>query len=274
VCYNASAGTPRSQYTTQACEQFFDTECANCSACNWSTEFELIPCSETDDATCSPITYNRECPTGFYAGGHTRTSDSQCLPCAVHNTQYEGQWLHEFTSAGREYNNRFSCDLQCRPYSRLINNSDPSLGCTTCEVGNVLFKIFTQDTFACKFICLEGYVPVNGDCVLAAAEGNELTFWNHSLNVTHCPRLHLLHPVWRIAKRPTKDCPRVHLCTRSCSNKHTHTHLLHPVVPWHGGRGCLGPVRPQCGPAAAEETSITVTVMMHRLSPWHAGLHA
>jgi len=188
VCYNASEGTPRSQYTTQACEQFFDTECANCSACNWTTEFELIPCSETDDATCSPITYNRQCPIGFYAGGHTRTSDSQCLPCEVRNTQYEGQWLHEFTSAGRQYNNSFSCELQCRPYSRLINNSDPSLGCTTCEVGNVLFKIFTQDTFACKFICLEGYVPVNGDCVLAAAEGNELTFWNHSLNVTHVRR--------------------------------------------------------------------------------------
>ena len=188
VCYNVSAGIPRLKYTSQACEQFFDTECANCSVCNWDNEFELFPCSETDDATCSPITYNRQCPTGFYAGGHTQTSDSQCLPCAVHNTQYEGQWLHEFTSAGREYNNRFSCDLQCRPYSRLINNSDPSLGCTTCEIGNVLFKIFTQDTFACRFICLEGYVPVNGDCELAAAEGNELTFWNHSLNVTHVRR--------------------------------------------------------------------------------------
>jgi len=188
VCYNASSGTPRKQYTTQACEQFFDTECANCSTCDWNTQFELIPCSETDDATCSPITYNRQCPVGYYAGGHTRTSDSQCLPCAVHNTQYEGQWLHEFTSAGRQYNNSFSCDLQCRPYSRLINNSDPSLGCTTCELGNVLFKIFTQDTFACRFTCLEGYVSVNGDCVLAAAEGNELTFWNHSLNVTHVRR--------------------------------------------------------------------------------------
>jgi len=188
VCHNASLGIPRSQYTTQACEQFFDTECGNCSACNWENEFELTPCSETEDATCSPITFQRQCSVGFYAGGHTHTSDSQCLPCAVRNTPYEGLWLHEFTSAGEEYNNRYSCEMQCRPFSRLVNNSDTSFGCTTCETGNVLFKIFTQDMFACRFECLEGYVSINGDCVLDATEGNELTFWNHSLNVTHVRR--------------------------------------------------------------------------------------
>jgi hypothetical protein len=188
VCYNASLGTPRSQYTTHACQQFFDTECGNCSVCNWGSEFELIPCSETENAVCSPITFQRQCPVGFYAGGHTHTSDSQCLPCAVRNAPYEGQWLHEFTSAGKEYDNRYSCDMQCRPFSRLVNTSDASLGCTTCETGNVLFKIFTQDMLACRFECLEGYVAVNGDCVLGAAEGNELTFWNHSLNVTHVRR--------------------------------------------------------------------------------------
>jgi hypothetical protein len=31
-------------------------------------------------------------------------------------------------------------------------------------------------------------VRVGGDCVLGAAEGDELTFWNHSLNVTHVRR--------------------------------------------------------------------------------------
>jgi hypothetical protein len=188
VCYNASLGFPRSQYTTQACQQFFDAECANCSVCEWSSEWELAPCSETEDATCSPITFQRQCPVGFYAGGHTHTSDSQCLPCAVRNTPYEGQWLHEFTSAGNEYNNRYSCDLQCLPFSRLVNTSDTSFGCTSCETGNVLFKIFTQNMFACSFECLEGYVSVNGDCVLGATDGNELTFWNHSLNVTHVRR--------------------------------------------------------------------------------------
>jgi hypothetical protein len=188
VCYNTSLVTPRSQYTTHACQQFFDTECGNCSVCNWASEFELIPCSETEDAVCSPITFQRQCAVGFYAGGHTHTSDSQCLPCAVRNAPYEGQWLHEFTSAGKEYDNRYSCDMQCRPFLRLVNTSDTSMGCTSCETGNVLFKIFTQDMFACRFECLEGYVSVNGDCVLGAADGNELTFWNHSLNVTHVRR--------------------------------------------------------------------------------------
>ena len=188
VCYNASEGGPRSQYTTQACQQFFDTECGNCSVCEWEREWELSPCSETEDATCSPITFERACPVGFYAGGHTYTTDSQCLPCAVRNTQYEGQWLHKFISAGREYNNRFSCDTTCLPFSRLVNNSDASLGCTTCETGNVLFKLFTQDISACQFVCLEGYMRIGGDCVLGAAEGDELTFWNHSLNVTHVRR--------------------------------------------------------------------------------------
>jgi hypothetical protein len=50
--------------------------------------------------------------------------------------------------------------MQCLPFSRLVNTSDTSLGCTTCETGNVLFKIFTQDMFACRFECLEGYVSV------------------------------------------------------------------------------------------------------------------
>jgi hypothetical protein len=106
----------------------------------------------------------------------------------MHNKQYEGQWLHEFTSEGREYNNRFSCETQCRPFSRLINSSDASFRCTTCETGNVLFKVFTQDNLVCRFDCLEGLVAVAGDCVLGVAEGNQMTFWNHSLNVTHVRR--------------------------------------------------------------------------------------
>ena len=188
VCYNATEGGPRSQYTTQACQQFFDTECGNCSVCEWEREWELSPCSETDDTACADIAFDRECPVGFYAGGHTRVTDSRCLPCAVRNAPYEGQWLHEFTSAGREYDNRFSCETTCRAFSRLANVSDVAAGCTTCEVGNVLFKLFTQDMSECRFTCLGGYVRVGGDCVLGATEGDEFTFWNHSLNVTHVQR--------------------------------------------------------------------------------------
>ena len=135
-----------------------------------------------EDTTCDPITFELACPVGFYAREHTCEQikgiiiwdSSLCLQCAVCNKQYEGQWLHEFTLAGREYNNLFSCETKCLPFSRLINSSDTSFGCKTCETRNVLFKLFTQDMLVCRFACLEGYVPVCGDCTLGVAEGDEL----------------------------------------------------------------------------------------------------
>jgi hypothetical protein len=53
----------------------------------------------------------------------------------------------------------------CLAFSRLLNSSDAAAGCTTCEVGNILFKLFTQHMSECRFTCLGGYVLVGGDCV-------------------------------------------------------------------------------------------------------------
>jgi hypothetical protein len=147
-----------------------------------------MPCSESGDSECSRITRDRTCPVGFYAGGHTRTTDSRCLPCAVRNTPYEGEWLHHFTSAGRSYDDPYSCELTCRAFSRLANGTDPSFGCTTCETGNVLFKEFTQDLLACQFECLPGYAKRGEDCVLETFHTDTQIYWNHSVNVTHVRR--------------------------------------------------------------------------------------
>jgi len=77
-----------------------------------------------------------------------------------------------------------------------------------------------------------------------------------------------------------KDLPRIaHEYTfvlgPAVINTHTHT----PFAPGCAlarrprvSRPSAAPVRP--GGRRGDETSITVTVMMHRLSPWHAGLHA
>jgi len=188
TCHNATENPIRLLYTEQHCQQFFDTRCANCSVCDWDTEWEFSPCSEMDDSQCSPITRDRACPIGFYVGGHTRSSDSQCIPCAVRNTQYEGEWLHHFTSMGRSYGDPYSCDLTCRAFSRLTNVSDPSHGCSTCETGNVLLKEFTQNPLACEFECLPGYTKHGGDCELQTFYADPLIYWNHSLNVTHVRR--------------------------------------------------------------------------------------
>ena len=188
VCYNATEGGARAKYSISACEQFFDAQCRNCSVCERTHEWQVAPCSETEDAICTDITFDRVCPVGFYAGGHTATTDSKCLPCSVLNAPYEGRWLHQFSSAGREYNNSLSCDLICRPFSRLVNSSDVSFGCTTCETGNVLFKVFTQNDESCEFTCVHGYSRSGSDCLLLADEGDEFLFWNHSLNVSNVRR--------------------------------------------------------------------------------------
>ena len=188
VCFNETRDETRLLYTTHACQQFFDTRCANCTACDRDSEWEFMPCSESGDRQCSRIAQDRTCPAGFYAGGHTSTTDSKCLPCAVRNTPYEGEWLHHFTSAGSRYDDPYSCELTCRAFSRLANATDPSFGCTTCETGNVLFKEFTQKLLECQFECLPGYARRGEDCVLDTFHADAQIYWNHSVNVTHVRR--------------------------------------------------------------------------------------
>jgi hypothetical protein len=190
ICHEAAAvGLPVEQWAGVGCQQFIDTECHNCTSCDYADEWEKTPCIETRDRVCASITRERLCAVGEYAGNHSRTSDSLCLPCVMHDTLYEGQRLHYYTSAGRRYDDATSCDLVCRAFSRLRDPANPALGCVSCEVGNVLFKVFTQNDSACTFTCLPGYVLAGDDCVLAPLQASPSSFWNHSLNVTHVRRV-------------------------------------------------------------------------------------
>lgn len=190
VCHDpAAAGTPAEQWAGVDCQEFADTVCANCTLCDYSEQWEKAPCAETRDRECLAIQRGRPCAVGQYAGNHSRTTDSQCLPCAMNDTLYEGQRLHLYTSAGRRYDDLTSCDIACRPFSRLREADNPALGCVSCETGNVLLKVFTQNDAACTFTCLAGYVRTEDDCVLAPLQPSVSNFWNHSLNVTHVRRV-------------------------------------------------------------------------------------
>jgi hypothetical protein len=102
VCHNTSLVEvqlrARSKYATHTCQQFFDTRCGNCSVCNGS-QWELTPCSETEDAICAPINFHRECAVGFYATAtHTILTVNAChVLCATCRTKECG-----FTSSHRE----------------------------------------------------------------------------------------------------------------------------------------------------------------------------
>jgi hypothetical protein len=56
------------------------------------------------------------------------------------------------------------------PFSRLRDPANPAIGCVSCEVGNVLFKVFTQNDTECTFSCLQGYDRRGDDCVLFAQQ--------------------------------------------------------------------------------------------------------
>ena len=135
------------------------------------------------------IQRQRVCEIGQYAGNHTRSTDSECLPCAMNDTLYEGQRLHVYTSSGMTYNDQASCKIACRPFSRLRDPQRPALGCVSCETGNVLFKVFSQDDMQCQFTCIEGYTRHGDDCVLQPLGGTASSFLNHTLKVTHVQRV-------------------------------------------------------------------------------------
>ena len=235
ICHEAAAvGLPVEQWAGVGCQQFIDTECHNCTSCDYADEWEKTPCIETRDRVCASITRERLCAVGEYAGNHSRTSDSLCLPCVMHDTLYEGQRLHYYTSAGRRYDDATSCDLGCRAFSRLRDPANPALGCVSCEVGNVLFKVFTQNDSACTFTCLPGYVLAGDDCVLAPLQASPSSFWNHSLNVTaprRCRRprglpLHRRTLVARPLRRRRGPAGAELHRTRDCSARASENSLL------------------------------------------------
>ena len=190
LCHSQDAvGTADESWARTPCSQFVDTQCAVCTSCDHSEEWQKMPCSETNDRVCLPIQRDRVCQKGQYAGNHTHSTDSECLPCRLNDTLYEGQHLHFYTSTGRRYDDATSCDVSCRPFSRLRDPANPALGCVSCETGNVLFKIFVQNDTECQFSCVEGYARRGDDCELLPLQASASSFWNHSLNVTHVRRV-------------------------------------------------------------------------------------
>lgn len=170
LCSPCSVCVDGHTFEAVGCSDFHDTQCANCSRCDFSAEFELTPCTVTSDDVCVAIDKST-CPDpGFYRGAHTTNTDSYCMPCQSRHTPYFGYRLDAFSSAGRVYDDPFSCRTTCLGASVYRDPRNHSLGCRTCEDGNVLLKTFASDQYNCSFACRSGYdlSPDGTDCVVSA----------------------------------------------------------------------------------------------------------
>lgn len=180
------------RYETSPCQDFVDTQCAACQQCNFTTHFISQECFELSNRECTAIAYDLQCADGQYAGGHTTHTQTRCLPCRYNDTLYVGAHLHVGGSPGRVYNDPYSCKSACLPFSRLRNTEAHYLGCETCETGNVLFKVFSQDPshVECRFTCLPGFEKSrnNSDCTLGALSASDQNFAHHFVNVSRIDR--------------------------------------------------------------------------------------
>ena len=173
-CLSCSA-CENGKYVYMACNSLSDTACANCTSCQYP-QYTHTSCGPSNQALCANITFEAECPEdNTYRGGHTARTDSLCLPCKTKATPYEGMQLHSYVGSQWTYNDPFSCAIKCLGASRMVNRSNHSLGCTTCETGNVLFKEFALFDISapdvCQFECRTGYIREAGDCRLPPVTG-------------------------------------------------------------------------------------------------------
>ena len=147
------------EYTAQACVELHDAECAQCLECDYGHEFQTLACLPGHNRQCVAFsTDSSTCAVGQYRGGHTRESDSLCLPCLFNDTRLHGQSLHSASTRGAEYNNAYRCGAACLGNSRRRDAARQYLGCVTCEVGNALLKVFAGAAGdACEFTCRPGY---------------------------------------------------------------------------------------------------------------------
>jgi len=128
---------------------------------------------------------------GFYRGGHSQTTDNRCLPCHYNDTLLNSQSLHVADTHGLEYDNAYSCSARCLGHSRLRDARRPWLGCVSCEVGNVLLKVFPEDMGAarsCEFACRACHERValadsTFDCFLAQLQPSARSEFSHSVAV-------------------------------------------------------------------------------------------
>jgi len=196
VCSPCTVCPASGQFVSMPCTDDLNAECANCTVCDYSQQYAHYECtipSPTHDTDCRNI--NRDvttCGVGEYRGQHTTTSDSCCASCSYHDTKYLEYTLHTPTSHGTRYNDPYSCPIQCLGHSKLRNPLNHSLGCVSCETGNVLlkdFSIMTDDT-QCSFQCRHSYERVTledgtEDCVLPPLSASSRNSFMHTVNITN-----------------------------------------------------------------------------------------
>lgn len=184
VCDACDACTNGTTFIDRHCQDFLDTECSTCGSCDLTEQFIRKVCTLQNNIICNNITktqcteYDLNVGTvdspaiGYYRGGHTTNTNSKCLPCQSRHIPYYGNQLHAFSTAGVTYNDPYSCDVVCLGASKRRDVNNASLGCETCETGNVLLKDFTSDGLACSFECRPGYVydARYDDCILQRYE--------------------------------------------------------------------------------------------------------
>lgn len=196
MCNLCNPCTNGSIYTSQLCADKFDALCSACRVCDYQLEYMDTLCNSQENTVCRNITYDLVCPVGQYAGAHTERLNSKCQNCLYRDTPYFGQRLHEAVSRGEHYNDAYSCRIQCLGLSRIVDVNNHSLGCESCENGNVLLREFNvvrnseELKVSCEFTCRQGfeYDATRNDCFAPTLRSSESNTFTHSINISNWER--------------------------------------------------------------------------------------
>ena len=192
VCDQCDACLDPLRYTSTQCMSTSDAICSLCHLCDFSKEYEALSCEPQHDRICHNITFDRACENGQFAGRHTNTSDSKCTACQYRDTNYFNQRLHYANSAGQIYNDKYSCQVKCLGFSILRDPANHSLGCKTCEDGNLLLRTLKKDPddLQCLFDCRPGYKldESRNECVLESLASSTVNTFTPKLAVSNFER--------------------------------------------------------------------------------------
>jgi len=181
-------------YTSSPCMETQDAVCSDCVQCVADMEYEHSECEDGENRVCLLIEKSSDvCEVGQYRGGHTATGDSDCLPCEYLALKFEGQTLHVAGSRGQRYNDAQSCNVTCLGNSMHVDMNNQTLGCVSCETGNVLLKVFDPLSDSCHFECRAGYTRVtmadgSEDCYDPVLHSSVVNDFSHNFSVTDFSR--------------------------------------------------------------------------------------
>ena len=198
TCDSCNPCSNHEQYTFSACQDYNDAQCRSCTECNFTSEFESKSCHSNQNRECTPFSVDvARCSAGYYRGGHTAHTDSVCLRCQYNDTQLNQQTLHQDGTHGLVYNDPYSCGVHCLGNSRKRDHARQFLGCVSCEVGNVLLKVFPTDmreASTCDFTCKQGYtrqtLPGGDDCYTPRMLASDFNEFKHDLFIGDYTRVH------------------------------------------------------------------------------------